>query len=302
MREPVDQICVENRTDAHPLVDETYTRRKVVPEFFRGISVSQRDLDAQQLLMEIAQCDVAQHQLSNPDIYRPCSKIVKVQSVASWDSFQIPEAWSGDIIHAPILFLSSNPSISEVEAYPRGSQEAAFLRSYFCDRFNGYWIKDGVCARSASTSNEAYGKPVRYWASIRNRAGELLARPAMPGKDYVLSEIVHCKSRSEEGVSEALHVCAGRFLGRLLKCSGAVVIILVGRKVLNYWNALHETQHNPDSQRLPLVPDWDGTCIQTIEGINRVVVYIGHPTGPEKKRLVDWLSSDKLHEIRSLLH
>ena len=264
--------------------------------------MSERDQDAQQLLMEIAQCDVAQHQLSNPFASGPCSKIVKVQAVASWESFQIPEPWSGDIIHAPILFLSSNPSISEVEAYPRGFQDAAFLRSYFCDRFNGYWIKEGVCARNASTSEGDYGKPVRYWAGIRNRAGELLARPAIPGKDYVLSEIVHCKSRSEEGVPEALHVCAGRFLGRLLKCSGAAVIILVGRKVLNYWNALHGTQHNPDSLRLPLVPDWDGTSIQNIAGINRVVVYLGHPTGPEKKRFNDWVSSDKLHEIRSLLH
>ena len=264
--------------------------------------MNERDQDAIQLLIDIAHCDVAQRHLSDPSSAKACSKIVKVQSVAGWDSFQIPEPWSGDIIHAPILFLSSNPSISEAEAYPRGFQDANSLRTYFCDRFNGYWIKEGVRARNTSTSKEEYGKPVKYWSGIKNRAGELLARPAIPGKDYLLSEIVHCKSRREKGVPEALHACAGRFLGRLLKCSGAVVIVLVGRKVFNYWNALHEAQNSLDLHRLPIVPDWNGTCIQHIEGIDRVVLYLGHPTGPEKKRFSEWLSKDKLQEIRSLLH
>ena len=35
-------------------------------------------------------------------------------------------------------------------------------------------------------------KHVRYLAAIKTRASELLGRPAVPGVDYVNSEVVHC--------------------------------------------------------------------------------------------------------------
>lgn len=44
---------------------------------------------------------------------------------------------------------------------------------------------------------------VRFWAAVRARASELLGRSAIAGFDYAISEIVHCKSDSEVGVSAA---------------------------------------------------------------------------------------------------
>jgi hypothetical protein len=38
---------------------------------------------------------------------------------------------------------------------------------------------------------------------VRQRAIELLQRDVRPGVDYALTEIVHCKSKSENGVAEA---------------------------------------------------------------------------------------------------
>ncbi len=254
-----------------------------------------------ELLTDIAQCELAKRSVENPSHIDSCSKIVRVQSAANWDSFQIPEPWSGDIVHAPILFFSSNPSISVMEAYPTGLCDPSFLHSYFSDRFNGYWIKDGRFPRNADPSNGEFGAAVRYWSGIRNRATEILGNPSVPGRDYALSEIVHCKSKNESGVSEAVAVCAERYLRRLLRCSGAVLIVLVGKKVQEHWNSLSGRLSSTETQSLPLVPDRNGTRVQTIEGRKRVVAYLGHPTGPEKKRISHWLTPEKLVEIRALL-
>ena len=62
---------------------------------------------------------------------------------------------------------------------------------------------------------------VRYWAAVRRRAGELLGREAVPGVDYAMSEVVHCKSARERGVGSALGECVPRYLEALVAASGA---------------------------------------------------------------------------------
>jgi hypothetical protein len=136
------------------------------------------------------------------------------------------------------------------------------------DRFEGYWIKNGNRVRN---TDDSYTPPVRYWSSIRNGASELFNRDAVPGVDYALSEIVHCKSRNEVGVQEALNQRAGRYLMKLLSCSRADVLVLVGRKTLNYWNLLGM------ESSLPRVPDRDGTDPQQIAGRERRVVFLPAP-------------------------
>ena len=263
--------------------------------------MSDRERKANELLQDIGQCSIAHRHLGASSMLHSCSKILSVQSTTDWSRFQIPEPWNGDIVRAPILFLSSNPSISEHEAYPTGLQDANSLRSYFCDRFNGHWIREGVYARNADTSGTGYGKAVRYWASIKRRATELLGRQATPGQDYALSELVHCKSRNEQGVREALSFCTERYLGRLLQCSGAVVIVLVGRKVLGHWNELSARHSGNKLSSLPRIPDWGGTSHQPVEGLNRFFIYLGHPSSGEKQKVCYWVSHDKLQEIRSHL-
>ena len=112
--------------------------------------MNEREQDARQLLIEIAQCAVAEGLVKDTSSYHSCSKIVQAQKAANWNSFQIPEPWSGDIAHAPILFLSSNPSISTLDAYPKGLCDENHLLSFFSQRFNGYWIRDGRYPRVKS--------------------------------------------------------------------------------------------------------------------------------------------------------
>jgi hypothetical protein len=112
--------------------------------------------------------------------------------------------------------------------------------------------------------------------------------------DFVLSEVVHCKSRKEAGVQSALPNCAGRYLMKLLSCAGATVVVLVGRKTLRYWNSL--------LLGLPNVPETEGTDLQEIAGHKRLFIFLPHPASFElQKRFADRISIVKMNEIRSLL-
>jgi hypothetical protein len=96
---------------------------------------------------------------------------------------------------------------------PRVLQATLILWNFFDGRFDGYWIRNGNEPRN---KDNTYGRAVRYWSGIRNRATELLGRDAVSGVDYALSAIVHCKSEGEQGEAEALSKCADRYLLRLL--------------------------------------------------------------------------------------
>jgi hypothetical protein len=248
------------------------------------------DIDAKELLLEIACCKIARSYFDEPVSVHPCSTIIGTQGAPSWEYFQVPEPWSGHLLKAPILFLSSNPSISSTEEYPRSSSTEAQLENFFSARFDGHWMRDN----RARNTDGTYGKKVPYWSSIHGRAAELLGRDARPGVDYALSEIVHCKSMGEVGVTSALNFCAGLYLVRLLSCSGAAVVVLVGKKAFEHWNSLRV-----DS--LPKVPYKEGTEEQEVAGRKRIFLYLAHPSGPEPKLFRNWVSETRMRYIRSFI-
>ena len=99
--------------------------------------------EVQQLLGEISQCPVAREiRLGNSTSSCACRQIVGVQTGAD---FQVPEPWSGQIDIAPLLFISSNPSIDEHEDYPYRSWESSRTADFFSNRFarSSGWVKDG---------------------------------------------------------------------------------------------------------------------------------------------------------------
>lgn len=173
------------------------------------------------LLIEIARCPNVTACLTNPSRAHSCADVVRSQKTTKVDH-QLPEPWSGDLEHAPILFVSSNPSIADEshDFYPRTGWSDAKIRDYFQNRFGG--------GRTTWVSAEAY-RSVQYWAEVRGRASELLGRDARPGLDFALTEVVHCKSRNNVGVDSARDECSRRYLGRVLECSRARVIVVLGK-------------------------------------------------------------------------
>lgn len=194
------------------------------------------------LLLEIARCDNIHGNNSH------CQTIIQTQSA---DDFQLPEPWSGDLENAPILFLSSNPSIGMKEKYPISSWTDEQIIDFFSNRFGGgleEWTSNG---RHTLLNDGSFKKTwVRYWGAARGRAAELLGRRNVkPGIDYAFSEVVHCKSHDEHGVGCAFDECTGRYLNSLIACSGAKIIVCFGqfaekavRDIFNIQNSGHMSE------------------------------------------------------------
>jgi hypothetical protein len=181
--------------------------------------------DTQELLKEIYNCPIATSIRAGQ--LGACQKVVQSQNGMT---FQPPEPWSGRLDVAPILFLSSNPSIDDDEMYPDPSWEAERIADFFQNRFSSPsgWVDSHLRALRKDGTRTDW---VRYWAAARARTSEILDKPkseVKPGFDFALTEVVHCKSRSQEGVKEALECCSQRYLGRVLSTCTARVIIVCG--------------------------------------------------------------------------
>lgn len=233
--------------------------------------------DVAKELLCIARCPVMEACLDSERSSHPCSGITGFQwqsidaptRISRWrDTHQLPEPWVGHLTEAPILFVSSNPSIRG-QITPEGLAAPARdgitwdtrddeIIDRFENAFDKYMI-DGVRSIGAK-------RATRYWSSIKLRAQELIpSRRVRPGHDYALTEIVRCKSRDEAGVAAAASTCIERYLARTLELSGARAIVGVGayaRRALGSYMQLSPTGEVHDA---------------TIGGRTRWVVFLPHP-------------------------
>jgi uracil-DNA glycosylase len=221
--------------------------------------------DTHATFLPVARCQNVKRCLES-DAPHPCREIVRdqmrEQSVRSYDDFQVPEPWVGELDIAPILFISSNPSIGDDRhAVGASSDETLWDSHQFA--FGGGrqpYILDGI---NTTTTAGNKLKKVAYWVAVRARARELISN-AVPGRDYALTEVVHCKSTDEIGVTSAAAECARMHLDRVLAISPARVLIVVGK-------AAFERLQGFDSEGSPTIEE------REIGGQRRLVVYLPHP-------------------------
>jgi hypothetical protein len=190
--------------------------------------------ESQEVLLRIVRCPHIVDVLEEHRIGHRCARIVGIQETVM-ERFQLPEPWSGDLEHAPILFLGSNPGYAASEEYPLWAWKDEEVVDFFQHRFGDgqkEWVKDSLYPLLNIDGCGCYDQKknwVRYWAAVRRRAAELLGtRGAVPGVDYAMSEVVHCKSKGETGVSAAVEVCVPLYLERLLAVAGAKVVVCLG--------------------------------------------------------------------------
>jgi hypothetical protein len=207
-----------------------------------------------QLLLEIARCPVADACFTAPDGSSPCSKVVHAQGTGR-EAFHVPEPWNGDIERAPILFVSWNPSWNQREKFPTRSASDAEIVTFFNRRF------------------EHTNQNARTWQEMRGIAGRLLGRDAVPGADYAVTDLVHCKSEKGKGASAALDECAGRYLPRVLAIAGATVIVGLGRDSRSTL-----AHHFGVSSELGVYDIWKGKR-------ERRLVLLGAPGSAQRRRL-----------------
>jgi hypothetical protein len=186
--------------------------------------------DAEALLCEIARCPEVATAIA--DHTHPCAEVVRFQDRIPVE-FQPPTPWVGKLDEAPILFIGSNPNISGREHYPGVDASDAELVDFFDLAFEGERAQIQQGTRPLQADGR-YAGSVQTWAGVRRRAEELLERRAIPGRDYAMTEIVHCRSHDETGVDRARNLCADRFLERTLAVSNARIVVGLGAHV-RHW-------------------------------------------------------------------
>ncbi len=199
---------------------------------------------------EIASCSNVHQAIS--DIKNPCHKIVtwqKTQFIELKDATSYfdsvahrPEAWTGNLEKAPIIFLASNPSFNIEEAYPDWTESwnDDDVREFMHHRFINEGERDFGAIDSGPNrdktilkNGELSDRAVAYWREIRGRVAELLNKDVnavSAHDDFVMTEMVHCKSFNEIGVSEALSFCSMNFFENIFRISPASIVIVMGKK------------------------------------------------------------------------
>jgi uracil-DNA glycosylase len=233
------------------------------------------NLEQSQLAVEVIRCKEIAVAARNPG--HPCSQIVNYQLRRTVD-FQAPEPWNGSI-DARILFISSNPGFDPHEQTVTAQWEDEKALGYFESRLSNFRMQTGQKKRYPP-----------FLSFIKQRASEILQRPANPSEDYCSTELVHCKSRHEaDGISTALSHCAGLYLTRLLACSGAKIVVLVGGTVQRYFK---------DNEPFRLGLDYGDLVTHTVSGREFMFASVYHNNHRGKRALKDVLGPDKLGILR----
>lgn len=192
------------------------------------------------LAIDISSCsDVAR---AWDDRKHPCHKVVNYQRHTSLAEFQRPEPWMGGLTTAKLLFIASNPSISDDESdmredYPTRSWSDEAAAEFFIERFNpdhdpvyatfGHPGEPDFLTRSVDgeyrNGVDTPKKSQPTWVWMHNRASEILGEDIHPHRDWALTEVVHCKSRGEIGVKQAASHCSDRWLESIVSLSPAPI-------------------------------------------------------------------------------
>jgi hypothetical protein len=198
----------------------------------------------------IASCSSVHTAIS--DAKHPCHKVVTWQKTQLIELKDVrtyfdtpahrPEAWTGDLENAPIIFLASNPSFNPDENYPDWTEawNGPDIREFATRRFIDEGERSFGAIDSGPNRDKTYLKnnlpsdnSVPYWREIRGRVAELLGKEVdqvSAHSDFVMTELVHCKSFKEIGVSEALQHCTQNYLNDIFRTSPASIVIVMGKK------------------------------------------------------------------------
>ena len=203
---------------------------------------------AQALALAIASCEEVCGALDNRN--HPCHEVVKWQA-GKWDpKIQVvedskmhrPEPWTGDLASAPIIFLASNPSFGPDENFPSWESDwteesiADFGSHRFRTSFKeGYGASDGPTYKQADRYVDLQGEfsrgSVSHWQWVRRFASFVLDKDldsVSAHSDYVMTELVHCKSPHEEGVDRAMGRCKEKWFDQIMAVSPARLIFIAG--------------------------------------------------------------------------
>ncbi len=260
----------------------------------------QRPDELSGLIIKVARCELIWR--ADREDSHPCHVVVGAQNGTGEYDRQVPEAWAGNLHGSRLVFLSSNPSISEpgsgqpldsAEDYPRASSTDHTIIEFQGRRFDqtlsAPFVKNG---RYLQQNGHYTHSPIKFWTSVQRRAEELLGPIADPSVNYVMTEVVHCKSKNEAGVSKAGGTCAKRYLNDILALTNAPIVAVVGKKS-------HDCLNDALGLGLPEPPY---ITSRDLGGMVRHLVFIWHPAGYKGPKTIAGLhGDDELQCLRNRL-
>lgn len=143
-----------------------------------------------------------------------------------------------------------------------------------------------VIADCVSTEHTVSAAP--FGQRSEHGAHELYQTKVVPGRDYALTEIVHCKSLAEIGVANAADECAGRYPLSVIEASAAVVIVTLGKFAETYLRRLLTFEGNMSS---PVF----------VAGRERVVAVLPHPNARKRRSFQHCFTEAEVTTLRDRL-
>jgi len=232
----------------------------------------------------------------------------------------LPVPWVGHIETSPLLFLSSNPAGGVVSAdeppypprpnerspdvperdpalypslrYPHAAPKWWWSHEGINDHFdNQFYLWVDEEHRSRSKPGDKRRPPTLFWKKAHERAVQLFnTEDVTPGRHYAMTELVHCRSSGEAGVStRATKTCVDLYLARVLRLAReARTIVAYGKHANRVMRGLYP---EPGRVTKPL----------EVEGLARRIVYLDHPafrgtptrelTREQVEDLQEWIAS-----------
>jgi hypothetical protein len=139
-----------------------------------------------------------------------CTDVIKAQGM--WR--RPPEGWTGRLLEAPILFVTSNPNTDVKRPGTDPVVETPDELATFNDLYFDSHLVSGA----------------RTWIQMQKWATTLRGgRDTLPGRDFALTDAVRCASPAQQGVDSAMGRCTSLYLGRILALSRATVIGFCGK-------------------------------------------------------------------------
>lgn len=235
-------------------------------------------LSSSELLVRIARC--AGDNTPSPR-FPGCTDVVATQNAHGPGIFQVPEPWRGDLAKAPLLFVGSNPAFDPTDGCPTAAWSDQKIADYYTQGFSRHFPKIERTDRQGV-------KNVPFWSAVRKRAYEIYGPTAVSlqaGVDFALTEVVHCKSRSEGVAKKAARDCCSLHFPAIAEYSGARVVVILGKVAA-------DVLHIPRNTAL-VRGIWYGK--------QRIVMWLPHPNARVTRTVAALYTPSDIEELNEAL-
>lgn len=180
-----------------------------------------------QLVTDIIDCADKQ---SHGGVSSPCYSIIQAQCTLPFR--QVPEPWNGNLSEASFLVLGSNPALDVDEVFPSKDPLTNNWSYHWTNQYAEEFFEGRFGIATCPVNNEKYvdtqeetvlrytnssiapGKMKNNYWGIYNQYCKAID-PSFEDWSFVVTDVVHCKSNKEQGVSSALPACLP-FLTRII--------------------------------------------------------------------------------------